>query len=1186
MKRLFKLPSAAQAVYGVAMSFLLLLLGLVSPQLLSAQDKPLEGRQFTYKAQNKPLITVLKEIREMVQLRFTYNVEEIGQQPAVSVDVKNVSLNNLLKTILEKTNLLYNVGDYGVMLYPRESDESKTSRKGFFLNGQVVDQRGIPLPAATVLALESKVGTNTLEDGKFSLVVTEHDKIRVTRLGMKPVTIPVSGPDFMRVVMDSLSQGIQEVVVNGYQVIDKRMSAASTFKLEAADILQPGQSTVDKMLQGKVPGLMIVNNSGSPNARPKMRIRGTSTFIGNAAPVWVIDGVIKEDPVDLTAAQLNEAMGGAAGANFAIIGNAVTGLNPFDIESMTFLKDAAATAVYGTRAANGVIVITTKKGKSGPAQVSYHGSTTFQIRPNYSQFKLMNSRQRMDLSRELAADGITSFNTSKNVGYESLLNKFMEKEITLDEFNAAAERMETVNTDWFASMFRPQQSMSHSLSLSGGNDKTNYYTSMSYANNNGAAKEDGNKSYSVLLNLRSVLTKRLTIEVGANASYTRASGYYEVNPFDYAVNTSRTIDKGLVLDKGVSQTLYLPLTYNILNEINQTTNTSAITSTLLTARLRYKLSDAWSWNTLLSGQISSAESMQAAYDRSNLVSTVRLYDFDEEVTETMRKKSPLPYGGIANIGHDNMVGLEMRNQLEFRHSLFGDRDQVYFMLGNEVKSLQRKGFNSVELGYYPDRGQTFFYDEYNTGGGAAKGIQYYHRPIINNALNNNMGIYLSATYSLNGKYVFSVTGRADGSNRFGQYSNQRFLPNMVFSTSWDAGSEPWLNNSRIITGLRFRGSFGTQGNVVDKVGPQLIASYPEQPIDPGSGEYILKTKSLPYPDLRWEKTYQGNIGMELSLFDGRVIFNGDAYMKKSTDLLASRQIAFEYGIADMIVNAGSMNNKGFELFLNVVPLRRGKMEISCDFNYSKNYNNIVSSGYKNLYTDYLNGNGLIPGMPINSLWSYSFKGLNPNTGRPLFNNTGTYVGKDVDPATFLVYSGRKEPLVTMGMNPRFRYGAFSLNMNMYLSYGNYKRLNPIFIGDAMIGGAPAADRNMPVQLAQRWRKPGDEAFTNIPGMVGLQYEVLPANQNGESIYPMYDQSDLRVVDASFLRCRVANLYYSISPMVCRKVGVKGINVGAAVSNPFTIAGKELFGQDPETLGTGSTALPITKSYSFSLNVMF
>lgn len=1185
MNRLFKLPSAAGAVHGVAMSLLLLLLCMSWPQNLMAQDFPALDKKFTYKAVRKPLPAVLKDIRAITGIRFTYNLEEVEQQPSITLDVKDMPLRDLLQQLLEKTNLKYSTGLAGIVIFPRDPLPEGKEKKGFFVSGQVTDKQGVALSGVTIQAQHSKIGTNTADDGMFFLVVEESDQLRISRLGMKPLLVAAKRNEFLKIAMDSVVQEIREVVVNGYQVIDKRMSTAAVFKLDAADIIQPGQATVDKMLQGKVPGLMIVNNSGSPNAVPKMRIRGTSTFIGNAAPVWVIDGVIKEDPVDLTPAQLNEAMGGAQGANFAILGNAVSGLNPYDIESMTFLKDAAATAVYGIRAANGVIVITTKKGKSGPAQLSYNGTMTFQARPSYSQFQLMNSRQRVDLSRELLAEGLKNYNIPKNVGYESLVQKFLNKQISLDEMNAGTAAMETINTDWFSSLFRPALSNSHSLSLTGGNEKTNYYTSFNYANNGGAAKEDGNKQYSVLLNLHGVVSKRLTIDIGANASYIRSSGYYNINPFDYAVTTARTIDKNLLIDAGLSDELHLPLTYNIANEISQTTNTATTTNTMLTASLNYQIARAWKWNTLLSGQLGSTEGMQAAYDRSNMISTIRRYDFGEVVTDTMRKSSPLPYGGIANINHENMVALNMRNQLEYNQGVFGGRDRVSVMVGNEIKSLQRRGFSSVELGYFPDRGQSFFAGEYNVGGNAAVSSQYYHKPMIINTQNNNMGFYAAATYCLMGKYVVSVTGRADGSNRFGQYSNQRFLPNMVFSGSWDAGRESWLSDSRIITGLRFHASYGTQGNVVDQVGPELIASYPASPIDPGSGEYILHTKSLAYPNLRWEKTYQTNAGVELSLFNGRVNFNAEAYMKKSVDLLATKELPFEYGINSMLINAGDMSNSGFDLFLQVVPLRTNKAEISCDFTYSRNYNNIVSSQYSNLYTNYLAGNALIPGKPINSLWSYSYAGLDHNTGVPRFNNTGTFKSTDVDPGSFLVYSGRKDPLITMGFNPRVRYGAFTMNLNMYLSYGNYKRLNQIY-GPGISGGAPIPGWNMPVLLSQRWRKPGDEAFTDVPAFGAERRVQIPSSQVGEFVYAMYDQSDLRVVNASFLRCRTMNLFYRVSPGVCRKAGVKGVNIGGAVSNPFTIASKKLLGQDPETLGTGTTALPITKSYSFTLNVMF
>ena len=260
----------------------------------------------------------------------------------------------------------------------------------------IVDENGESLIGASIYILENKVGTTTDINGFFSLrVPSENSQIRISYLGYEPLVLKASQIG-KEIVMRPSKTDLNEVVVNGYSKVDKRLSASATTTLNADDILIPNVPTLSGMLQGTVPGLTVVASSGSPNDAPKIRMRGSATIHGDAAPVWVIDGVIWEETVDITNDEVNAILRGNStldqvneNASMSLLGNAITGLNPHDIESITFLKDASATAIYGTRAANGVIVVTTKKGREGKASVNFSSSWGITARPNYDDYKMM-----------------------------------------------------------------------------------------------------------------------------------------------------------------------------------------------------------------------------------------------------------------------------------------------------------------------------------------------------------------------------------------------------------------------------------------------------------------------------------------------------------------------------------------------------------------------------------------------------------------------------------------------------------------------------------------------------------------------------------------------------------------------------------------------------------------------------
>ena len=466
------------------------------------------------------------------------------------------------------------------------------------VTGRIVDDGGEALVGAVVQIKGGPASSYVLSDldGKFTVTVSDPAKavLVVSMMSMTTQEVKVAGRKDLSIVLEPESEFLDQVVVTGYQTTSKRELASAVTIVKSDDIKLPGVMSIDQMLQGQVAGMSVTQTNGSPGAAAKIRVRGTSSIIGNKSPIWVLDGVILDDPVDVDHTDLS-----GDDAEY-LVGNAIAGVNPNDIESITILKDASATAIYGIQAANGVIVVTTKKGKSGKARVNYSGTVNLQQRDSYNRLNLMDAYDRIILSRDINAAGLHYERTmsSLNIGYEGLLNKYESKGISKSEFKEALDQMARNNTDWFDLLYRNAVTQSHSVSISGGNDNTTYYTSIGADIQPGTARAEYSNRYTVLTKLNSwVVPKKVYVGMQLNASMTKSGGYNGVNPKNYAYKTSRTIP---CYNADGSLFYYEPystlgegkdaITFNVLDEIEHTGMTNDLLQ--VTAKLNFQ------WNIL------------------------------------------------------------------------------------------------------------------------------------------------------------------------------------------------------------------------------------------------------------------------------------------------------------------------------------------------------------------------------------------------------------------------------------------------------------------------------------------------------------------------------------------------------------------------------------------------------------
>lgn len=816
---------------------------------LAAQEKE---KRVTMKCVNEKLTDALKKIEKQSSYKIVFSYNEL-HAIRVNATIEGLTAPEAVKKLIAGQPINSSVDGRYIHVFLKKD----YSQKGF-LNGQVVDENDEPLPGVSVRVKNGRsTGTLTDLNGCFSIPVKEGQSAMLTFsfIGKKTVEKMVNDGWGVQVKLEELVNAVDEVVVTGYQVMDKRLMASSTSMVKMDDIKIPTLNTVDKMLQGTVPGLMVQNSSGSPNATPRIRMRGSSTIYGNASPLWVVDGIVYEDPVDLSNDELNNVLQGTGAdmleqvnlnATRSLLGNAIAGVNPNDIESITFLKDASATAIYGTRAANGVIVLTTKKGKIGKPSINFSASLGFTGRPRYSQYNLMNSKERVGISKEVAEKGYLYDYIPYATGFEGALFDFYNMKITKSEFDAQVAKYETMNTDWFKLLCQNAFNQDYSASISGGNETVNYYTSIGYNNSKGTTKGDNSTSYSLTSNISARLTKKVRAYTRLSFSEQSSDGFYTTNPYSYALETTRAIasdeyytTKNNTID-GLSNNY--PLTYNIFNELAHTGNEAKSRNFSGNVGIDIDILKGLKLQTLFGMRYVNSTNYQWADERSYYIASIRGYDYGTVAPNSEEeKKSVLPHGGILNYSSTNNVSYTARAQFSYA-TLLGAMQQhaINAMIGYEANSNQYDGLSDVEYGYYPDRGMaiSYEYDKESAGSGVLNNSSLdKHNVSRKNSKSNTVSAYATFVYALKNRYIFNANLRGDASNRFGQYTNHKFLPVWSMAARWKVNDEAWFRGWKALDDFSIRFSYGQQGNIPTSVGPNLVAQYMALAVNRFSGNY-------------------------------------------------------------------------------------------------------------------------------------------------------------------------------------------------------------------------------------------------------------------------------------------------------------------------------------------------------------
>lgn len=1145
---------------------------------------------------------VLRTITRQLKYDIFFSDDELDTSKEIIISNKKLSVENILQEILQD-KASYEFVDKTIIIKPLK--QTMQPQDEIRLYGVVRDKTGVVLPGVAVLIKGTTTGVSTDIEGKFVMVLPKMQGITLvfSCVGMEKKEVLYTGQKNIEVTMTESVTEMNEVVVTGYQVIDKRKLTSAVSSVRAEDIIHPGLFSIDQALEGRIPDMILMTNSGEVGIVPKIRIRGTSTLIGNREPLWVLDGIVLTDPVPVNPYELNDP------DYINRIGNAIAGINPQDIDRIDVLKDASATALYGAKAANGVIVITTKKGYLGKPIVSYNLSTSVKRRPHYSDRKinLMDSKERIAFSRDLVNSRYIFPTDINMVGYEGAYTRLYNGEIGYDEFTREVGRLETENTDWFDLLTENAFSHQHTVSISGGTQDIRYYSSLGYTKDDDVIRGNKNERYTASVKLNANLSKIISATLGINGNVGTRDYYQDANnPMDYAYNTSRAIP---AYNEDRTEYLYTRMAtttrgykFNILNELDNSSYNQNNSGLSFNANIDFKFTDYLNAQAILSYATSNTEIEDYWGEKTWYAANLRRSEYAEEAPKGESSESTMPFGGQLTKNYVRNNSYTVRLQINL-NKYFGQEEKhnINASVGYEIGSSRYNGYRSQMRGYYPERGKRFAtgislsdkdYPAYQTW------MSNNAYPTLTDNLQNLLSGYLTVSYSYKNLFTLNANTRIDGSNKFGSRSNEKLLP--IWSVSGNYNLSEHIPTGDIVDHIRLKVSYGYQGNMLDGQSPVMIIK--KNQLDSYYNEFTADVAAYPNPNLRWEKTSSLNTGLEFSLFKNRLQVNGSYYYKYTKDAFLQKQISTVNGRTEYVINSGNITNSGYSVDLQISPVRNKHIVWTLATSWSKVFNKMKTLPGADQYelSNFLNGTALVKDEAIGTFYSYPFLGLNPLDGGPMFDDMQDrkeeLYGKSKYETytTILKPSGLREPTISGGINNTLKYKGFMFNMNLAYSLGAKTRLFRMYNSSSNF----RPEMNVRREFMDHWNVPGDELRTDIPAIIGQNsgayekyrqhYSVqnFKMNQVAWNVWDMYDYGDHRVVSANYLKCTNLGLTYEIPEKFLRQFNMSRLALTGSVSNLFVICSRELKGQTPVQGGFMKVQLSERPTYALGINVSF
>ena len=1084
------------------------------------------------------------------------------------------------------------------------------------ITGTVYEESGDPCIGATVMIQGTKQGTKTDLDGNFSIVVPAGKRLVISYVGMTTQTVKAANGMKVTLLPD-VSNQLDEVVAVGMMKQDKRLFTGATTKVDAEKAKLDGIADVSRALEGRAAGVSVQNVSGTFVTAPKIRVRGATSIYGSSKPLWVIDGVIQEDAVDVNADDLS------SGDAVTLISNAIAGLSADDIESFQVLKDGSATSIYGARAMAGVVVITTKRGKAGRSTINYTGEFTYRFKPSYKDYNISNSQEQMGIYKEMATKGWLEFSAVANSSSQGLYGRMYKQVATYNgdgtyalpytdsSMNAYLQEAEFRNTDWFDLLFNNNILQNHSVSISTGTEKASLYGSVSAMYDPGWTKDSKVERYTANMNASFNLSKKLTVSILTNGSYRdqKAPGTlarstdvvsgavnrsFDINPFSYAMNTARTLDPDATYTRN-----YAP--FNIFKELDNNYIDLSISDMKFQGEVTYKpirgleihLLGAYrtqktSQEHFILNESNQAEAYRAGVDNPTIQAS-NTYLYTDPDKPNSLPISVMPKGGIYTRNDYMVKQLDFRGTVQY-NKVWNDTHILGLFGGMEANKTDKDQMYHSDYGvdYNAARIVTITPEFYKQAKEEGTVLSSFSKSWA-----RNLAYFINANYSYKGRYVLNGTLRYEGTNKLGKARSARWLPTWNVSGAWNAHEEPffqkWMEKTNYkVSHLSLRASYSL---TADR-GPSYVSNampiyYSKNAWRPEGNqmETVIILDDIANTELTYEKKHEFNLGLDAGFLHNRLNLNFDIYWRKNFDLIGYTQTQGVGGYINKMANVASMKSHGVELTVSTTNIQTQDWRWSTDFTFSYAKNEITDLKSRSNVISLVSGtssNHFREGYPVSALFSIPFAGLNDQGLPQVINEDGVVTLTEInfqeyEKLGFLKYEGPTEPTTTGGLNNTVSWKNWRLNVFVTYSFGNKIRLDPAF-------SAAYSDMSaMPKEFKNRWVQPGDEHTTTIP-TIASRRQYTDINHLNYA-YNAYNYSTERVADGGFIRLKDISLTYDMPKEWISKIGLNTCSLKFDVTNICLLySDKKLNGQDPEFVNSGGVATPMPRQMTFTVRL--
>lgn len=1148
------------------------------------------GQNITVNLNNTSLKSVLNEIQKQINYSFIYDDDLIGASKTVSVSINNESLASALGKVLTPNNIEWTIIGRQIALAPKKAPVNKS----FTLKGRVIDQEGEPIPGATIRNQKDNSFAVTDVEGYYTLFIKDPDdvKLEYSFMGMNAIVEPLNGRQNLNMVMTASRLFLDEAVVTGYQEIQQKKVTGAIATVSASKIEERFTPNIMNNLEGRVAGLSTYGG--------KLTIRGVSSIYAEASPLVVVDGLPIEGSID--------------------------DINPYDIESVNVLKDAAAAAIYGARASNGIIVITTKNArKKGKIDVTFTSNVSIYEKQNvdYNDNWYMNAEQQVEKNSEYydyiyfnggSTDPIGGFEQSVMRGYNDIFPleyayyRAAKGEISKSELENVKSKLSKNNfaQEYADQIYRRHVLQSYNLAIRSRAENLSNNFIINYKHDNSGIINTFDRQINVNYKGSYDIFKWLTATASINGIYengrTKGSDYngidspwtvpafesmYEEDGSDRLFyswyNGNRYwdgFDKEGIVDQGI----------NIRDEYYNNTIDTRRTYLRYHGDLLFKIFKGFTANAQFVYESNHTTSDWMANDKSHAVRTMKnALAYQDPKTGAVAYYCPAS-GGIRS--QKNVDGSYWTARAQANYSNKFGKHEIAAIAGMEFRETLYSGTRSLMLGYDDQlqNASTQVVDfktisdmRYGSGyfmplSGGYPVSQFVYDPYISSNMSPIMeqhhryaSAYFNATYSYDERYNVFGSYRKDYADVYGLNVTLRGRPLWSVGAAWNINNEDFMKGCGWLDALKLRVSYGETGNIYQNATSYMTAAV--KGLQYYTQETYAEVESPANPNLKWERTKTINLGVDYSILDNRFRGALDYYRKAGLDLFSNKALDPTTGFTTMFMNSANMINNGVELSLTADWLRPNSQKsfgwsTSFTFSYNKNRITAIENASTRAY-ELISYTPYKVGYPSSAVWSYEFAGIDDGTifmpGAMLMygENRQLTHGASTASTDILVYSGQSEPKTIMGLDNRFTWNGLSLNVLMAYYSGHVARMN---------AETETFNVNPAAESLYRYYSWTPENPTDHPG-----YGQYGSNAIGSE--PSY--ADKFVYSAAFLKIRNIVLGYELPRKWLEPIGLERANLQIQIDNPKPLWLANPLGMDPETMGVRTPS-----TFIFGVNINF